>query len=569
MRNGLDTFCLSPGSRSTPLAVAIAEHPKAKCFVHFDERGAAFFALGHARATGKAAVWVTTSGTAVANGLPAIIEAHNDRVPMIALTADRPPELRDTDSNQTINQVKIFGDFVQAHFDVPAPTEDLDTSFLLSTIDQAIARTMRPKGAVHLNCQFREPLAPSIQSFDEDHAQKHLAQWAASTKPYTAYHLHSIDAMSDGFLAQISKAKRGLLVVGKLDKNDMRTSAIIKLSNKLGFPVLADIGSGLRFYQTEPLFILSHYDQLLQSEHFKTTYQPDLVLQLGSRFTSKRLSQYLASVRPAHYFVVKDHPYRSDPNHQVTDFIEGDIAQFCSNLRQFLKIRPQIQEVLAWREAWLAADDDVGHLLEAHFAHQTYLTEPVVSFQIAQLISSQQGLFIGNSMPIRDMDMFASAEQKRVYVAANRGASGIDGVLSSAIGFANGLQLPTTLLIGDLSLLHDLNGLAQLRQSEQPLVIVVINNNGGGIFSFLPIAEHSSEFETMFGTPHGLDFSHAAKMFGLVYHQPTTVMGFNLVYQNALTSGKSVIIEVRTNRKENVEAHTIIREKVLEMARNA
>lgn len=566
IRNDISTFYVSPGSRSTPLAIAIFEHPKAEWFVHFDERGSAFAALGNARATQKPAVWVTTSGTAVANGLPAVIEAYNDRVPFLALTADRPPELYHTDANQTITQTHLFGHFANAFFDLPAPNEAISPAYLLTTLDQAISRTLSPKGAVHLNCQFREPLAPTKQPFNMETVQNVLSDWIKSKKPFTQYHLGNTETTTGNFLSEITKAQKGLLVIGKLDVNETQSHELVKMANALGFPVLADIGSGLRFHAALPKFLISHYDSILQSEDFRKAHYPDVVLQIGSRFTSKRLLQFLAESKPKHYFVVKDHPFRSDPNHQVTHFIQDDLQHFSINLRQFLSLRKVKSSSQKWRESWIDHDDDFGEVLDAHFAEETYLTEPAVAYTIAQQILPNHGLFLGNSMPIRDMDMFARGVKKPVWVAANRGASGIDGVVSSAIGFANGLQKPTTLLIGDVSFLHDLNALAMLRTSKQPLVMVVINNDGGGIFSFLPIGNaenlNAETFETMFATPHHLQFDHLAKMFNLVYHKPSTLAGFQLVYEHALASQKSILIEISTNRHENVEAHALIKAKM-------
>ncbi len=558
IRHGITQFCLAPGSRSTPLTTAIAAHLQARAVMHFDERGSAFFALGYGRATRTPAVWVTTSGTAVANGLPAVIEAAAEGVPLLMLTADRPPELRDTGANQAIDQVKLFGGYVRWQFDLPCPSPSIDPAFVLTTLDQAVYRTVQaPAGPVHLNFMLREPLAPTpTQALPPDYTAS-LASWYASDQPYTVYvpSTPAPDPQSCAIVAaQLNAAERGLLVVGRLDTVE-EAEAVRVFAKALDWPVLPDVTSQLRVGASAPQ-VVAYYDQVLACEGFAEKHKPDVVLHIGGKSVSKRLMLYLQAARPSVYITVKNTPFRQDPMHHVTAHVQADPVAFCAAVRPLLRTHPNA----AWNTAWLGADRRVAKVLKQHLGGGT-LTEPDVARLVAGHLPDGHGLYLASSMPVRDVDAFAEPVGSRPRVAANRGASGIDGTIASAAGFATGLGQPVTLLIGDLALLHDLNSLALLRQV--PVVVVAVNNDGGGIFSFLPIAQFEDVFEPYFGTPHGLTFEAAAQLFGLPYIQPETPADFLTAYQEACAVGTSVLIEVRTNREENRAFHESLRDYVL------
>ena len=553
IRNGIHQFFVAPGSRSTPLAVAIHRNPQAEARLHYDERGLAFAALGYARATGKPAAWVTTSGTAVANGLPAVVEASNDRVPMLLLTADRPPEVRDTDANQTIIQPHIFGDYVRWQFDMPAPTEALRPDFLLSTVDHAISRSLSQSGPVHLNLQFREPLAPDATDFDAARWLQNLNPWYESGEAFESF-CWAYPQIT-GIENLLESTVRGLVVVGKLDPHQVADAeAWLTHLSALGWPILADIGSQLRSFHHPQ--VMAYFDQILLSGAFKADFMPDTVLQLGSRMTSKRLLEWLGKVRPARYVLIKGHPFRSDPNHQVTMSIETNLAAFVTHLSPDV---PQPMRDPSWLSAWQSANAVVTSVLEQQ---PEALREPLLVRALLEETPASHGVFWGNSMAIRDADMYAPPIGRDVRMAANRGASGIDGLVGTATGFAAGLSAPVTMLLGDLSLIHDLNSLLMVRQSAQPILVVVVNNDGGGIFSFLPIARHQDVFEPYFGTPHGLAFSAAAALFRLPYFAPTSLSEFRQRYVQALASGESALIEIRTNREENWHFHQQLQQSI-------
>lgn len=578
VRNGVNFFFVAPGSRSTPLVAAIAENPEAETLIHYDERGTSFAALGCARATGRPAAWVTTSGTAVANGLPAVVEASVDDVPMVLLTADRPPELRKTGANQTIEQPGIFGGYVRWSFDLPAPDLAVDAASVLTTVDQAVHRASRPpSGPVHINMMFREPFLPDDEG--ETELPPHLEHWRESDAPYTRYSptKPTVDeAEVEEIWSELRGAERGLVVAGRLSSRG-EGEAAVRLAKSLGWPLLPDIGSQVRLGGGLELSVPS-YDILLADEAFASDV-PEAVVHVGGGVVSKRLLQYIARHRPNPYVVVNGSPARLDPNHIATRSVESDVAGFChavaskfaaddgrkgawigARRKASEKDDRRIEEAAVkdglespWASMWRGASEKAVRRVEEYEAKAEEISEPFVARAISRLIPDGHGLVVASSMPVRDMDAYAVSDGAYVPVAANRGASGIDGTVATAAGFARGSGNPATLVIGDLALLHDLNSLAMLR--SLPITVVAVNNDGGGIFSFLPVSRQEAFFEKYFGTPQRVGFEHAAAMFGLQYENPKDMRGFEEAYRGAVSRDTATIIEVRTDRAENVASH--------------
>jgi 2-succinyl-5-enolpyruvyl-6-hydroxy-3-cyclohexene-1-carboxylate synthase len=559
LRCGIDFFCVAPGSRSTPLVAALAANERARSLIHFDERGTAFAALGYARATGRAAAWITTSGTAVANGLPAVVEAATDGVPMVLLTADRPPELRQTGANQTIDQPDIFGDYVRWRFDLPAPDPNIDPAMVLTTVDQAAYRAGRtPQGPVHLNLMFREPFVS-----DSEDVLSGPSSWEQSNSPYTSYAATNpaVDEMEIRNLWEtLRPVRRGLVVASRLSSRK-QGEAVLRLADTLGWPLLPDIGSQVRLGAEG---LVAHYDALLAGDSFAQTHAPEAVVHVGGRAISKRLEQFLAGSRPDPYVVVRENPFRLDPAHRVTHSVEANVLDFCSAL-----VRTATEDSRAidssWSAGWREASEEVARHLDGISSGEP--NEPLVARVLSRNVPPDHGLVVASSMPVRDLDTYAATDGAPVPVAANRGASGIDGTVATAAGFARGLGRPVTLLIGDLALLHDLNSLAMLRDVH--VIVVVLNNDGGGIFSFLPIAGHEEFFEPYFGTPQGVGFEPAAKMFGLAYKRPGTIEDFVEVYSSACARGSSTLIEIQTDRRENVALHRRLLQEVADRVEKA
>jgi len=559
-RCGVTFVCVSPGSRSTPLTAAVAGSGRIASAIWLDERGAAFHALGHARATGRPAALICTSGTAVANYLPAVIEASQDAVPLVVVTADRPPELIDAGANQAIRQPGIFGDYVRWSFSLPAPDAEITGRLVLSTVDQALHRALGPPaGPVHINCMFREPLEPiGAEPWPIDIPQR----WREGSGPLTVYARPETgpDAGSlERIAATITAARRGLVVIGSLPKERDREAAAA-FSERLGWPVAADIRSGLRL-GPGPTNRVPCLDQLLLSPRVRSSFTPDVVLHVGGQTISKRLAQALAALPDATVISVREHPFRDDPEHRVAIRVQSDIARFYELLVG--QIDPSLTAAAG---AWGTRLCELSALAEAciaGFVASAPFGEIAAARIVSREIPSGHGLFLANSMPIRDMEMFAASSGPRPIVAANRGASGIDGIVSTAAGFTCGLGRPATLMIGDLSLLHDLNALVQLRALPQPLVIVVLNNGGGGIFHFLPIAGHPGLLDPWFTAPHDVDLGAIQGLVGIPCHRPATAAEFTSIYREACAGGASAIIEVRTDRAENLAAHRALGEAIV------
>lgn len=564
---GVDYFVISPGSRSTPLTAAVASRRESgklpgEVVIHYDERGAAFHALGYGRATGKPAALICTSGTAAANYYPAIIEASQDNVPLIALTADRPPELRHTGANQTIDQLHLYGEYVRSFVDLPCPDINSDPHMLLTTIDQAHANALGPPaGPVHLNCPYREPLAPLPDEAGPDLSAytRQLESWQKSGNPLTGDTGSAVLVSNEDLTAvtdAIGKAKAGFILAGRLD-NKAQREAVLALSDHLGWPLLTDITSGLRL-QTSGQTI-HHYDLLLASSSFANSVRPDLILQVGGRFVSKRLFQFIEGAAPDHYILINDSTAPLDPARRVTKKIENDIPSFCAALQQ----SGGDSSMHSYLDVWQWANDTARKVLETECENGVELAEAAVARHTSRSLPDSTGLFLASSMPVRDMDMFADAGTADVIVAANRGASGIDGTIASATGFASGLKRPVTLLIGDLAFLHDLNSLALLSRSQHPITVVVLNNNGGGIFDHLPIADRADIFEKYFVTPHGLEFKNAAGMFNLPYIRVEDMPSFAMAFNESQQSRRSSIIEVILDRSQSLSFHRSIVSKIV------
>ena len=565
VRLGVNQFFISPGSRSTPIVTAISRLSKAKPFVHFDERGTAFAALGYAKVTGKPAVWVTTSGTAVGNGLPAVIEAYMAGVPMILLTADRPPELRQTGANQSIPQFPVFAPYLNWSLDAPAPTIEISPSYVLTSIDQAVQRAYsNGMGPVHLNWMFREPLAPEVTGEDFSGYVSTISNWIEGSDPYTKYnrcrqHL-KIGDLPDSQLEPLWEVEHGLIIAGRL-KSQEEGESVREVANKLNWPLFSDISSQIRLgASTDQGQSLPLSPFIFSRDNSKHLPPPKTVIQFGKTPTSKTLLTWINTVRPENYVVIDDAPQRIDPSHTVTLRIEAEIIDSCN---QILECKPaHVREQSEWIAVWNAINKKVNTRLKEYWTRPQSLSEPLIAHIISGELRDGDTLVIGNSMPIRDFDSYAVFNGVNVATITNRGASGIDGIIATAIGTAVASEGPVTAVLGDLAFLHDLNSLAMASQIKTSIVLIVINNNGGGIFSFLPIAKYTDVFEPFFGTPHSITFREAARMFNGMYHNPTLPDEFRDNYSESLATSGLSIIEVNTNRYANLQLHKEIEERI-------
>ncbi|MCK4934122.1 MAG: 2-succinyl-5-enolpyruvyl-6-hydroxy-3-cyclohexene-1-carboxylic-acid synthase [Simkaniaceae bacterium] len=546
VHHGVRYFCMSPGSRSTPLVEAVAKHPLTETMVHFDERGMAYHALGFAHGSGKAAAIITSSGTAVANLMPAIIEASMRQIPLIILTADRPPELRGIGANQTIDQVKIFNEYVRWHVDLPCPSNKIPLRYVGTTISQATSFANRsPKGPIHINCMFREPFSRT-----DDGISSSINKTTYRSQVVTLPTKYSIDSEVLHDLAEeLSGIDKGLILVGSLPK-DESYSAILALAKRLKWPIFPDISSQLRSCINEPE-VIPNFDLILKNTQLRKEMRPKAILQFGERMISKKLLEWIDKYPPELYCHITPHPIFHDPIHRITDRIECLPSTFC------LDIIPKFTNYnsIDWIDLWREKSDCVKHHLARFFHENNQLSEPSIFHMLANFLTKNHALFIGNSMPIRDAESFYSPLGNSIPIFTQRGASGIDGNIATSIGIGAGLEKPIVAIIGDLTFLHDLNSLSQLQSSKTPAVYIVINNKGGGIFSFLPTINKQEYFEPYFATPHDLDLKHAAKLFKIPYHNPKSIDEFEKTLDLIKENKTSCLVEIRTDRTQNFQLH--------------
>ncbi len=549
IRAGVQAVVLAPGSRSTPLTAAFAARDDLRRFSLLDERSAAFFALGWALETGHPAAVVTTSGTAATECFPAVAEAERAGVPLLLLTADRPHELRDSGANQTMDQVKLYGERVRWFVDVPPPEADPPDRVLRALrvlADRAVAVAQGfggPPGPVHLNFPFRKPLEPSP---DAAGAAARLARPAG--QPFTRLQAAPSVAAPDTvheLLALLRDARRGLIVAGPRCPGGDFPAALAALSRALGFPILADPLSGLRFgphIARTP--VLGGYETFLTAG--LPTSPPQVVLRFGAMPTSKALGEALEALPPDTVQVgVTAHARWQDPTFTLHRLIHAEPTTLCRALTAALPPRtPDADWLAAWQAAEAAAWDAV---------RQVSPPEGRVLAEVVAALPDGARLVVANSNPVRHLDQFVPPQTKALRVFANRGVSGIDGTVSTALGVAAAGGQPTVLVTGDLSLYHDLNGLLALRRCDVRAHIVLIHNDGGGIFHRLPIAQHDPPFTEWFVTPHGLDFAPAAQMYGLRYRR-VAVDTVGAALRQALAAARPSLTEVRTDAGEQEAA---------------
>ncbi|MFL5356938.1 2-succinyl-5-enolpyruvyl-6-hydroxy-3-cyclohexene-1-carboxylic-acid synthase [Archangium sp.] len=554
VRSGVRHAVVCPGSRSSPLALACAKAEGMRTWSIIDERSAGFFALGLAKQSRTPVVLVATSGTAGAHFYPAVIEAAMSQVPLVVLTADRPLELQGWGAPQTVPQARFFGDFARLFADVGLPeADDAALMHLRATVARAVAQAWRaPRGAVQLNVPFREPLAPTPGSFDAKHLSS-LAREGRPGAPLTRVSPPSRQPEAkvlEAVRAKVAATERGVIVCGPRDENDGFLEAIASLAEATGYPVLAEATSQAR-YGGGPATV-SLYDAMLRHEPFAKAHRPELVLRFGGGLTPKGPQAWIDG-SGAEVVLFSDEGALFDPAHRAARVVEGSAVAACEALAHGLSrgLGPWARSFL-WAEQWTRA------ALESAFSEDPSLTEMRIAHDVVAALPEGANLFVSSSMPIRDVDAFAPSMGRGLRVLANRGANGIDGIVSSALGVAAASSRPTVLLTGDLAFLHDVGGLLTARRSGVPLTVVVVNNDGGGIFSFLPIAQSEaarSQYETLWGTPHGVDLSHAAALYQARFRRPDSPAALRSAVTEGLKGGLHLIEVKVAERARNVDLH--------------
>jgi 2-succinyl-5-enolpyruvyl-6-hydroxy-3-cyclohexene-1-carboxylate synthase len=555
--SGVRHVVICPGSRSTPIAVSLASHPDIRNWVLVDERSAAFFALGMARQLAAPVAILSTSGTAAANFLPAVVESRLSRIPLIVLTADRPPELRDWGAAQTIDQIQLFGSHVKWFVDMPVPDADDGLVRHARATAQRAVQTARtdPAGPVHLNLPFREPLLPAdlrlrlLPGATSEH-DRHNGP-VAYLEP--GQHIPDVAAL-DELASQIAREARGIIVCGP-GEAPWLAAAAAALSDATGYPILADPLSGVRFGPHDRAGVIDAYDPFLRDQVTAESLHPEIVIRVGAMPTSKSLQQFLMA-RPDRMQVVIDAGAPRDPSHLATSYIIADAATTLARLADSIASYGGSAN-REWLDVWKAVDHAAGTAIASAMACEEDPFEGRAVAEVAALLPEGATIVAGNSMPIRDIDAFVRGDWRQLRIVSNRGANGIDGVVSTALGAAAVAEGPVVLIVGDLSFFHDLNGMFAAAKFGLDVTVVVLNNNGGGIFSFLPQAEQldTPTFEALFGTPTGLDVGAAARLFGASHARPENWDAFSRDLCRAIQGRGLSVVELVTDRNRNVAQH--------------
>lgn len=561
---------ICPGSRSTPLALAFAGQFKIRTWMHVDERSAAFFALGLAKRLQQPVALVCTSGTAAANFFPAIVEAHLTHVPLLVLTADRPHELRDNGAPQSIDQNRLYGTYTKWFVEMALPeATNAALRYVRTIADRAVAQAQAmPVGPVHLNFPFREPLTPGLlvdQPLPPEN-QRDSSAWYGrpDNTPYTwVWNTAMFQADYDAYIEAakiIHNAKRGVIIVGPIQDTEDLPSSLHQLADYLGYPILADPLSQLRCGEHDQTSILSSYDAFLRNEDFLARVEPEVILRFGAMPTSKPVLLYMKRYAECPQIIIDDQQSWQEPTQLASAYIHAAPTLACQALINALQDVERNEDVayemdVQWLTLWQHADQVTQQALEATMHDFSELFEGWVFSELASLLPEESILYVGNSMPVRDLDTFFWKSQRSIHIMGNRGANGIDGVISSALGASAATGEPTVLVIGDLSFYHDLNGLLAAKLYQLNLVIVLVNNDGGGIFSFLPQAAHPTHFEQVFGTPTGLDFQPVVQIYGGTFTHVENWQEFRIAIEYGLKNGGLHVVEVKTERGSNVIMH--------------
>ncbi len=539
-RCGVAGACTSPGSRSTPLVLSLVREERLPCWSHVDERCAGFFGLGVAKATGRPVALACTSGTAAANYLPAVVEAYEARVPLIVLTADRPPELRGIGAGQAIDQVKLYGDAVKWFCEVgshPATPQRLRWMRQLACRAVWTAAGGRP-GPVHLNFPLREPLVLDEELPADESGRADGRPWVARVEP-------PADPVAAAATLEpiVRGATRGVIVAGRHERRSGLGEAAAAFAAAAGWPLLGDPLSGAR----RGPHAVAHYDALLRVDALSEAAKPDVVLRVGDMPTSKPLRTWLAGADAVQVLLDPDAAWQ-DPDAASDLAVGAEPAVVLAALAERVATTPS-----AGLEGWLDADQRAAAAIAAALTDE--LTEPQVAAELGRALPADATLFVAASMPVRDIETFFPTRDDPPRVLANRGANGIDGTISTAFGVAAGSAGPVVALLGDVTLAHDIGGLLAAKRLRLPLTIVVLDNGGGGIFDFLPVASQRDAYEEHVATPTYLDAERIAGLYDLVYAPVKTVAQLRVCLDAGLASDEVTLIHVRTDRAENVALH--------------
>jgi 2-succinyl-5-enolpyruvyl-6-hydroxy-3-cyclohexene-1-carboxylate synthase len=579
-RCGMRAACTSPGSRCAPLVLTLAREERLRCYSHIDERCAGFFALGLAKASERPVAVTCTSGTAAAELLPAAIEAYEARVPLLLLTADRPPELRETGAGQAIDQLKLFGSAAKWFFEVGThEASEQRLRWIRTLACRAYWTALEGRqGVVHLNFPLREPLVID-EPVPEDLTGRGGRRPYVRRSPSLGLPAGDREAIPPELIELIKSARRGLIIAGRDERNSPTSlgsvgEAAAEFAAALGWPLLADPLSGARRGDAA----IAHYDALLRDETFAAGTRPDLVIRVGDLPVSKPLRTWLAGLGDVPQVALDPEGAWQDPASVLNDSLALKPATALAELTALVSLPTatsttgqrttpaEVQPRLSptdpdWLAGWRAADERAAEAILGVLGPAD-LSEPAIAVELGVLLGETATLFVASSMPVREIETFWPVREDPPRVLCNRGANGIDGTVSSAFGAAAHGEDPVVLLIGDVALAHDIGGLLAAQRLNLKLTIVLVDNGGGGIFDFLPVsraamAREADIYTRHIATPTGLDFAKAAALYGLAHERVETIPAFRAALERALLPGAgSAIVQVQTDRASNVELHS-------------
>ncbi|MEG4317575.1 MULTISPECIES: 2-succinyl-5-enolpyruvyl-6-hydroxy-3-cyclohexene-1-carboxylic-acid synthase [unclassified Microcoleus] len=587
-RLGLTTAVICPGSRSAPLTIAFAQNKLIETIPILDERSASFFALGIAKKSGVPTALICTSGTAAANFYPAIIEARESRIPLLILTADRPPELRDCHAGQAIDQIKLYGNYPNWQAELAIPAAEIGMlGYLRQTIVYAIERSTFPTpGPVHLNIPLRDPLVPisdiAVEALETQFDSEYFFAGLEAIVVVETFTPPSPPLLRGGAgstLRQWQESEKGIIIAGVAQPQDAEKycSAIGQISQLLNWPVLAEGLSPLRNHAQLNPNLISTYDLILRNRELAEKLTPEIAIQIGDLPTSKELRNWLEKTQPKRYII--------DPSHHNIDPLHGQTIHLRTSIENLATISPQVPPLNKgglggvktsptnspqipplnkgglggvktspsheYLQLWRNTETKVRQAIDQKMAAITNIIEPKIPWLLSQILPPATPIFIANSMPVRDVEFFWKPNNLQIKPYINRGANGIDGTLSTALGVAHRHQ-SSILLTGDLTLLHDTNGFLIKNKFVGHLTIILINNNGGGIFEMLPVAKFDPPFEEFFATPQHINFAHLCATYG-VEHE--IINDWELLKQKLLALPNSGIrvLELPTNRRTDAK----------------
>jgi len=554
---GVKHACISPGSRNTPLILAISSSKKIKSYLIIDERSSAFFALGLAKRTQIPVVVVCTSGTAAVELHPAIVEAYQQRVPLIICTADRPPELQNVGANQAINQNELYHNHIRwfCNPGLPELSPRKLNSIRNIAIKSFIISAFKDRGPVHINFPFRKPFEKN--SFTDDFDNKFYPEFQSKEvvlKRSSIKRNSKLDrsVSFDDILESINKSQRGILIAGPESFNEQNKISLTKLSATLGYPIFADSLSGLRFGNINSNNLITNYDALLRSENFLSSFNPELILHFGRTVTSKGLEIFFEKTNAVKY-LINEFGDCFDPAKKTKSVFAMNPGSFCCQLQSKLPENKLNRINKNWIEYIKAADKAAGLLKNKIISNSSFPNECKVAEVVLRSIEANSSLMLSNSMPIRDFDYFTAVSKSNFNIFFNRGASGIDGITSTALGIASTNKKPVILITGDLAFYYDLNSLLISVQNKISLIVILVNNSGGGIFEVLPIAKYRNVFEKYFRSKHNLNFGKIVTSFHCKHTTIKSWTHLQTEIKNAIKIKGLTVLEIKTDAKMSLK----------------